>query len=665
MRTRPRVGTPLSRYVAVVCAVYAVLVLAGIHMSSIGALKEDDPSPGAVLYGTPRQIRSDEYLRSAPAQIGSRRFTRRAGTSVDAVPFTPLDSGYGASDLGVVRQPASPGSRDVSWVVNKILNLDSSISRRLPILQDFTATWWRGTLYLFVGMALLFAALGLTWPYALVASVMVWFSPANQWWSLWPLESTGVAALSAGLLLTALRQLSVDPGPESRVRSAARTGRAAVVLGVSVILGYRLPSAYQPWSVPVTAVLGAVSLGVLVRGRFNWRRMRGVLVLALVGVLLAGYRMVLHLRGSLQSILSTVYPGVRRFSGLTGYPRWGSALNWELQRQASNAVNQSEVAVGLVILIVPVIAALVVGRRSRDHVLYLPLLLGTSVISVFYMWTLVSWPHWMSTVLFLDRFPPDRTLQIIGVLIPVLYVMAVAFVRKSDVTDSAANGLALLVFLVVVVLTLQDGSIVRGILTWVSVGTLWTTAIVSAAVLSLPFIRRIHKPALVLLSAGAIFCGINVNPVMRGLGILGHSQSQRALAGAIRIDDRRWASDSMVIDPLAVAAGMRVLSGNQGSGPNRQAYHVLDPLELDADKWNRAGSYVTFAWTRGDGVVFTNPAVDVIQIQIDPCNPLLDTFDLAWVASSGDQPGHPCLRLQTMFPYQDMTIRLYRRTVTP
>lgn len=655
----------MGRYLAVLCALYVLLILAGVHTSSIGVLTEGGRPAKGVLTGTPRPIRSDEFLRSSPAQIGNRRFTRREGTSADAVMSTPLDAGYGATSLGVVAQPGPPAGRTISWYLNKFMNLDSAVSRKLPILQDFTATWWRGTFYLFVGVALFFSALGLSWRWALAASLMVWFSPANQWWSLWPLESFGVATLAAGLLLRALAASTRDVSALSWRRRVLHVSGTFALFGAAAVFGLRLPSSYQPWSLASTSVMAAIAIGALCAGGYSWVRMKWYLITGLVGLVAAALPVVLRLRNSLNVMLSTVYPGVRRFNGLTGYPRWGATLNWELQRAASAAVNQSELSIGHVVLIVPVLIVAVIARRQPRVRLYWPLALGTGTTSVFYLWTLATWPHWLSAITFLDRIPPDRALQIIGVIVPILYVLAIAVARGGGVTPDQRMALAICTFVLVVVLTLQDGSMLRSMLPWVGVPALWWTSLVTGALIAWPFLNRLFKSSMVLIVAAVVLSGINVNPWMQGLGILGHSKSQVALARAIRTDDRRWASDSIMLDPLAVAAGMRVLSGNQGSGPNREAYRVLDPLELDANKWNRAGSYVTFSWTQGDEVVFANPSPDVVQIQIDPCNPLLDTFDLVWVASSGDQPGHPCLQLWAMFPYQDMTIRLYERNVKP
>ena len=660
MKTMVRRITPRGWYVIALCVLYVAIVALGIHTSSIGQVTEEGPAPSGIIYGTPKAIRSDEYLRSSPAQIGWRRFVRRVGIAPDRVMSTPLDATYPLADLGVGRPSPLPTGRGLSWIVDKIKNPDTAVIHKLPIPNDFAALWWRGTLYTFLGMAMLFGVLGLSWKWSAVASLMVFFSPANQWWSYWPLESTGVALLSCGLLATALARASAQIDSDSTVRRLRSTAWNVLLLAAAGVLGLRLPSAYQPWSFAVCITVGAVFIGMVVGRRFAFAKTKWYLLGGGVVALVAVIPIVNRLRNSLGSMLQTVYPGERRFTGLTGYPRWGSALNWELQRAASAAVNQSELSIGLVVLIVPVFIVLVAGRRHRHSPLYWPLVLGTTAVSVFYLWTAVSWPAWLSSVTFLERIPPDRTLQIIGVIIPILYVLSIAFAQGGAVEERSRKAVVAVTLVTVVVLTLQDGSMLRGSLPWVGVGALWATAVASGLLISLPLAGRFVRSSVTVLTLAVVLSGANVNPVMQGLGYLGRSSSQRALADAISQDDRRWASDSFVIDVAATAAGMRLLSGNQGTGPNLRAYGLLDPPSFDENKWNRAGSYVTFSWTEGPDIVFANPSFDVVQIQIDPCNPVLDEFDLAWVASSGDQP-NPCLSLVRTFPFQGMTIRLYHR----
>lgn len=657
-------ASPLARYVTLILSVYAALVAAGVHGSSIGQLSGTSPPESGVLFGLPRPIRSDEYLRSAPSQIGSRRFVDRTVESPDSVMITPLDAGYSGSGLGVVLSPSPSDTTSVRTLLAQVTNLDRELISHLPLIQEFTANWWKGTLYLFLGIAILFSGLGLSWKYSLAASLMIWFSPANQWWSLWPMEPFGTALLSVGLLNSAFRLGSTELNGKLRSEKFLHIARTLVLFALAASLGVRLPTSYQPWSVPIALVCVALLVGVVRSqsyslGRLKWYLLSG----GFVGII-AFVPVVLRLRRSLDSITSTVYPGERRFSGLHGYPRWGSVLNWELQRAASAAVNQSELAIGHVILIVPVIGVLAVGYRARNNKLFWPLVLGTGALSAFYLWTLATWPHWLSVGLFMDRFPPDRILQIVGVIVPLLYVLAVAFARSGGVDPRNQNVLSSTLFGMVFVLVLQDGSSVRGLLPWVSVPALWWTSIAAAVLVAWPFRRKFRRTSMIFLVASIMLSGMFVNPLMRGLGVLDKSESQTALKKAITLDDRRFAADSVVIDPVAVAAGMRTLSGNQGNGPNYAAYSLLDPPGLDVDKWNRAGSYVTFSWSKSNEIEFSNPSQDMVQIKIDPCNPVLDRFDLAWVASSGDQVGYPCLKLVTMFPFNGLTIRLYHRYPT-
>ena len=47
-------------------------------------------------------------------------------------------------------------------------------------------------------------------------------------------------------------------------------------------------------------------------------------------------------------------------------------------------------------------------------------------------------------------------------------------------------------------------------------------------------------------------------------------------------------------------------------------------------------------WIADNSVSIENPANDVIQININPCNELLDEFELKWILSDSDL-NYPCL----------------------
>jgi hypothetical protein len=167
---------------------------------------------------------------------------------------------------------------------------------------------------------------------------------------------------------------------------------------------------------------------------------------------------------------------------------------------------------------------------------------------------------------------------------------------------------------------------------------------------------------LAIVLAATLFSGANVNPIVRGHGIFGNSAAMEALQSAQSLNQGRWASDNYTFDSVPSGGGMRLLSGSQGNGPNLAAYRLLDPNEAFNQIWNRAGSYVFFNWTTGPEIGFVNPGVDIVAIQIDPCNPILDQFDLSWVVSSNDLSSHACLRYYVNIIFQGVRYNVFQRS---
>lgn len=262
----------------------------------------------------------------------------------------------------------------------------------------------------------------------------------------------------------------------------------------------------------------------------------------------------------------------------------------------------------------------------------------------------------------MSRFEPERIMQIIGVLAPIVFVLAVGLWREQVSERKNESNSILLIGLIVFFLTLQGSVALREkLLSNLSLGSIWITAIVAVVVISLSFTLKYWRIGLVLLIGASLFSVANVNPIVRGIGIFGQSSAMTVIDAAGKLSQGRWASDNFSFDSVTTGAGMRLLSGNQGSGPNYDAYHLLDPNEEHIEIWNRGGSYVFFNWTTGPQINFINPGMDLVAIQIDPCNQILTKFDLGWVVSSTDLSSHTCLRYYQNIIFQGVRFNVYKK----
>ena len=152
-----------------------------------------------------------------------------------------------------------------------------------------------------------------------------------------------------------------------------------------------------------------------------------------------------------------------------------------------------------------------------------------------------------------------------------------------------------------------------------------------------------------------------MNPVVHGIGIFGDSKAMATIDRAFAHNPGRWASDNFSFDSVPTGAGMRMLSGNQGLGPNLPAYELLDPSDTYIENWNRGGSYVFFNWSSQSNISFTNASQDVIAVVINPCNKVLREFDLGWVVSSTDMSSFKCLKYFDSIIVQGQQFNIFER----
>ena len=651
-------------YFMVVMFLYLILVLTGIHTSSVGILSGERIRDSPTYYGQAQPIRSDEYLRSTPILLGDIKSRENSSTLTKTTRTTPFDSNYPDKFLSGDLDRSQSAVLNITNIYSGILNFDDRLLSPLPLENEFVARWWLNSLYLFLGLGFFFRALKMSWKYALYSSLLVWLSTPNQWWSLWPVQSLGPASLAAGLFLSAL--LVMDEQIVSGIRTKLQFVRDGILpLFVAAIFAIRLPSTYQPWSIPTAVFFTCLTVGALWRAQISIQTTKKIIVPFLLFSGICAIPLIIRLSHSVSKLMKTVYPGSRRFAGFTDFPHWSGPASWEFQNVSGAVVNQSEFAIGVILFIPIAVAAILLRPKRRDirNTLWFPLAFGCAPLTFFLIWIIAPWPKEASGFLLMSRFPPERIMQILGVLAPIIFVISIAYWREEKREKvSEKNYVALLGFSAFL-LTLQGTvSLKQKLLGDLSLWSIWLTALLTAFAISLSFTQKYWRAGLTVVLAAALFSVANVNPIVRGQGIFGRSAAMEALQSAQSLNQGRWASDNYMFDSVPTGGGMRLLSGSQGSGPNLSAYHLLDPNDSSIGIWNRAGSYVFFNWTTGPEIGFVNPSFDVVAIQIDPCNDVLNQFDLSWVVSSNDLSSHKCLRYYQNIIFQGTRFNVYQRT---
>ena len=657
--TEPRAsGLPNWRVVlafpAAAILIFLILVVFEISGTSAGAhwVNLGTGADPRLLYGTPRTIRSDEWL----VQLG----------------WVVSQSHHG--------WPASnsifPGGVDMT-VLNELPSWDwSSIFR--PHLWGYLALglqhglawyWWLpavallSSCYLFVVTMLprrIFTAV--------LLSVAVFFTPLVQWWygpsTIWPV-SWGLLAIAAIIWLLRDKRLWV------RILWSVATGYFAVTMAMGL---------YIPYIIPVMIVFLAFAIGYLVRARpwrvggagSTFRAIRPLLVAGAASVLVTMLWAFTRFR-TFERITSTVYPGARSEStgtlhtsdpflaGLGGAP-WSSALrvNSSTTLLGGNSSESSSVFLLGLFLVGGLLWMSVVRFRTTRT-------LDGVVIAIFVCVALLLAylfiPGWdvVARLLQLDKVPADRVRIAFVVLLPLSAVLAIEQAERvaprvswpaGVVSGILAAGASAYVWFRLKELDPATLDVARN---WVIVVAL----LVAACVVF--FIRGWAAVGALLLVIASLMTSWNVNPMYRGVYDLSTTRVGVAVERANDKIPGRWVGvGSYETMAILVESGVKSFSGVQ-TYPSAKMWQEIDPRSQYEEEWNRLGHIQWRTSTPGEPTV-TNPSPDVIAVTFDACS-VFAQQDVTWVLSDERKIFSPCLEQESEIKQGALEMRIYKVVV--
>jgi len=617
----------------VVVVLYVAAVLSGATTSSLGisSLRVNPGAPTSDQIGTPLAIRTDEWLTETPLDLA----TLTDGTRAD----TPLST---SADL-LSQIPSNLPESVVFWD-GDLLRLGSVF----PSQMLFAAWWWLPTLLVLLCLPPLLMRLGATRELAWLAAVVTVAAPASAWWSLSPVRLLGFAIAGCLAMLVAADRLG-----------ERRYARAALFGAIAAVLFSRLPTSYVPWALTTAVPLVLATTGLLVWSPRNRLSIVGLSVGVLLGAALLWGLMALVDSAAVHAELNTVYPGLRRETGMLqgphllfgapvlGYLQTGNMPVGTNQSELSSAYTFAAVWAGLLWL--------AVKRPRWDRTAVPAAVLAISCV-VLLIWCLVNLGSFGEALPLLNRIIPSRAAQTVGY--PAFMLLTLVLGRTESLVPvrvaaaiAAACGL----------LAVYGGSGVQAVMP--SLPTSYVVLASVVVVLVVFVVTCWPRSPWVALGVGVIVVAqvITVNPLIFGLGDLhGSSAARRAVQlrrEAIR-NGSYWVTDSMYTDALMLANGVPLLSGHQLVGPVTSEWLKLDPDRTYETAWNRGASYLIFVWTSSQTPVITNPDPDVIQVSVDPCTLRSRGFNLAGVVSTASLH-QACLVPERPFTFSGTTNYVY------
>ncbi len=614
---------------------YAAAVLTGASTSSLGIhlMRQDPAHPMGTTWGTPSLLRSDEWLTQTSNELGV--------LSLGHSSQTPL-----AESADFISQVSS------GQPVESIFFFETTLLRLgawLPDAMLFAA--WRALPFLVIALTLppLMRRFGATRPLSWLAYALVVLAPASLWWSFIPLRILMSACLGSFLLVAARDRWR--PGASGRHLVA---GLVLAAAGGMVLA--RLATYYVPWSLTVGLPLVAATGAYLV-----WSRPRkpGLVVLgvgAATGVVFLGLVFWENL-DALSAAVNTLYPGQRRSTGQSMSPLYlfgAPGLVAMLDGDAPVFANASEISSAFLVcglwavMLVPRLRSAVSAQRAALWAL------GVST-AVWLVWCTVNWGGLGERLPLLNLVSGPRAAQTVGYPASLLLCLVLSRVAAVGLRGALAVAGACALATAYGVSDLQSALPTIGALTVVA-----CSLVVGALVLVAT--RWRSWPSVIAITLALAATGYSVNPVQFGLGDLRDSDAAAAaqrLAADARSDGTLVASDSPFVSALLIANGVPALTGYQLSGPDKDAWRLLDPDLAQEESWNRGASYVRMSFDSPPGAAptLTNPNPDIIQVSVDPCE-VDPRLDLGRVVSGGELT-FPCLELESTFTWTGVTEYVY------
>ena len=179
----------LRIWFAVVAVAYVVVVLGGITTSSLGLPRLSETrgeTAAGVITGTPRAIRSDEYLRGTPWALG----LVARGSDDFASPLV-------YPEVALV----APTMRDLPSVLLHLEAVAFGLGGLLPDEMLYAAVWWFPVALVAVLLPLWLVRLGAAPGIAVSTTALVLLAPVNHWWSWGPISVLAPLLLAAVLAL--------------------------------------------------------------------------------------------------------------------------------------------------------------------------------------------------------------------------------------------------------------------------------------------------------------------------------------------------------------------------------------------------------------------------------------------------------------------------------
>lgn len=625
-------------------------VALNLHGSSLGSWNSLLPGrlDRTTIFGSPRTIRGDEWNINTPSQMA--QFNSGAGK------LPSINPSVGGGRAPLLRNLPVAGWSSYVRPHNWGFLLFTSFDRA------FSFYWIARITILFIScyLTLLLFTEGSAW-WATFGSTLFFFSSYTQWWFSTPLpEIVGYGLLSAILVLYILY-------------AKKRWMVVACAMCLPLFISSFCMSIYPPWQVSIGYVCAAVFVAAMLQRFYGVRKkplrisssariFAGVALVGSLGVSAAFlYRFYLETKETVPLAINTVYPGLRRSTGVT--LEWEQVFlgffGWFLTEgnSASSALGMNICEASSYFFLSPFLLVMGLGFGWHLRIALWPI----TVLFVFFLWLQIfGLPELPAEWLLFSRVPPSRAFLAMGVLNTLITVV----ILRDNAGRVVGVG-QLRFFFTYALLFLFWCACMLGVdRSFPKLMTLPQMLQVSAGMVTLVCLagHGYSRCAMALLTVLTLGTNGLVNPVARGTGALSRSDLFQFVQGVERIQpEAKWAVfQELWVAEAVKAAGAWVLNGTKFP-PDLKLFALLDDSRAARAVYNRFAHIALYPTGPNAEPYFSLVNNETFILHIHPCHPLLARLGIThYVFSAGAPTDATCLEGLTEAPL-DTHFAVYRR----
>jgi hypothetical protein len=645
--------TSIWAFPVILLFVFLILTTLRISGTSVGVypkmLYGQEVKDPDLLYGTPRTIRSDEWLGTtqiivSQSKEGYPRISKNLGTGRDLILTTEIPFRH--------------------WTLAFKPHMWSFFV--MPLEYAFAFKWWLlsyaviVSCYLFVMR--IFSNKKL---FSIIFSLAIGLSPFLLWWY----QSASSLAIALGFLIVVMGMRIID---RSKVRFV-NSERLALLLQIG-LLAYLLTCfgllLYPPFLIPIALVTIFYLVGYALQKNASDKLSTNIKKsMAAMSPLFisAGIAMVFGLlyvatsREIIETLTNTLYPGARVVS--SGDLRILNVLDAflmpQLQRESGVHLpsNQSEASNFILLmpfLLLPGIALLIYEYRKLKKIDWILLLL-TLCSLIFLARAFIPVGDPLYKLLLLHKVPNIRLVIGIG-FVGIFYT--VYLVKKLEELKANKKLLALLAgtygLACFITLLWMGFFVVEHYPLFIRSRRLIIALAISFVSIIVLFLAKRRMIAVSLLLAFSIISSYQINPLYKGLGFVKNGELVRRISEVSNPNDRWVVVDNIQYDSFPINADRPTLSGAQ-LYPDIEFWRKAGGTQYD-DMYNREGHIVYSSDPDIEGP-FRLVQKNYLQVKFTCSDFIKDTVNFALAT-------HPlelqCISLADTVSYPNTTFYLYK-----